>query len=103
MGQVALVGGDEGSERPSSAEPIELLATGLKAQARAGRIRAADICYDARISLPNGRPSDAIALALEHRVGDTVNVFTPYSKGRFGCLKFGDLTSAPGERRVFAD
>ncbi len=58
-------------------------------------------CYDVRIRQPDGKASDAIAVGLEHRVGDTVTILLPSSKGRFGGIKSGELTATPGEHRVF--
>jgi hypothetical protein len=73
----------------------------MRAQASAGAIRAAAICYDSRFALPGGEKTDAIAVSLEHRDGDAVRVMQPYSKGRFSGLKFGELVAVAPERRVF--
>ena len=101
-GNVAMTAADTGSERPESAEVIDLLAAGMRSQAIAGTIRASGICYDVRVRGADGKDTDAIALSLEHRDGDHVLVVMPYSKGRFTGLKFADLVPlAPPERRVF--
>lgn len=100
-GEVELVAGYTGSEQPPSQELIELMVAGMRSRAAAREIRAAGICYDVRLRTDDGKPTDAIAVSLEHRAGDTVHVFMPYSKGRFTGLRFGDLTAGPGERRVF--
>ena len=101
-GQVSLTAADTGDERPASQEVIELLASGMRAQAKAGRIRAAAICYDSRFTPEGGEKTDAIAVALEHRDGDAALVMQPYSKARFTGLKFGQLIAmAPDERRMF--
>ena len=100
-GEVSLLGADSGSEHPPSQEVIDLLVGGLRVRAAAGEIKAAGICYDVRIRGADGKTTDAIAVALEHRAGDVVTVFVPYSKGRFTGMKFGELSAAPGERRVF--
>lgn len=102
-GQIRLVAGYEGSEHPPSQEVIDLLTNGLAAQASTGQIRAAGICYDVRIRTPDGSLTDAIAASLEHRAGDAVLVFMPYSKGRFSGVRFGELTSSQGERKLFRD
>ena len=101
-GQVALSAAHTGDERPPSQEVIDLLADGMRAQASAGQIRAAAICYDSRVTPEGGAKTDAIAVSLEHRDGDAVLVMLPYSKGRFTGLKFGQLVSVAPERRVFS-
>lgn len=90
-GQVSLTATDTGDERPPSQEVIELLASGMRAQATAGQIRAAAICYNARFTPEGGEKTDAIAVSLDHRDGDATLVMQPYSKGRFTGLKFGQL------------
>lgn len=101
-GQVSLQQGYDGNEQPDSQGLIDLLTAGQRADAAAGRIRAAGICYDVRMRGQDGRPTDAVAVSLEHRDGDTVMVVLPYSKGRFSGLKFGDLISSPNQPRVFS-
>jgi hypothetical protein len=100
-GSVSMIGTDVGADRPPSAEVIDALVAGMRAKAAAGEIRAVGICYDVRIRDADGKATDAIAVGLEHRGGDAATVFMPYSKGRFSGLKFGQLSGAPGERRVF--
>jgi hypothetical protein len=73
----------------------------MRARAEAGEIKAAGICYDVRIRGDDGKATDAIAVALEHRAGDAATVFMPYSKGRLAGLTFGELSAGRGERRVF--
>ena len=63
--------------------------------AATGGIKAAGICSDVRIRSEDGKTSDAIAVSLEHRAGDSVAVLMPYSKGRFTGLRFGGLTAGP--------
>lgn len=102
-GQVGLTAADTGDGRPGSQEVIELLASGMRAQATAGQIRASAICYDSRFTLEGGEKTDAIAVSLEHRDGDAALVMQPYSKGRFTGLMFGQLVAmAPDQRRVFS-
>ena len=102
-GQISLTAADTGDERPASQEVIELVASGMRTQAIAGQIRAAAVCYDSRFTPEGGQKTDAIAVSLEHRDGDTVLVMQPYSKGRFTGFRFGQLVaSAPDPRRVFS-
>lgn len=101
-GQVSMTAADTGDQRPASQAVVELLAGGMRAQASAGQIRAAAICYDSRFTPEGGAKTDAIAVSLEHRDGDAVLVMQPYSKGRFTGLKFGQLVALAPERRVFS-
>jgi len=102
-GEIQLVAGLAGTEHPPSTEVIDLLVAGARARAMAGEIRATGICYDVRVRGVDGKSTDAIAVALEHRAGDSVEVLVPYSKRRFGGLQFGELTAGRGERRIFAN
>jgi len=101
-GQLNLNAADTGSQHPPSQEVLELLADGMRAQASTGQIRAAAFCYDVRFTGADGKQTDAIAVALEHKAGDAALVMLPYSKGRLSGLRFGELIAAPpAERRVF--
>lgn len=101
-GQMALSGADTGNEHPPSQEVIDLLVGGMRAQAKAGNIRAAAICYDIRFRPEGGEMTDAIAMSLEHTAGDRALVVQPYSKGRFTGWKFAQLVAiAPAEPRIF--
>jgi len=79
-----------------------VIVMGMRRQASAGEIRAAAICYDVRIRTASGSMADAIAVSLEHRDGEPVDVFVPYEKRRFGGPRFGELTANAGTRRVFS-
>lgn len=101
-GQIGLVGGLTDGEHPESRAVIDLLVDGLRGSAQQGRIRASGICWDALMTGADGKKTDAIAMSLEHSLGDGAMVFRPYSKGRIGGWKFGDLVAtAPSDRRVF--
>ena len=103
-GQVAFAAGDTGTEHPDPHAVIGLLVRGMRARATNGEIRASGICYDVRVTPPDGTKTDAIAMSVEHKAGDGALVFRPYSKGRFGGWKFGDLfAQAPDERRIFVE
>ena len=101
-GQVQLEAAATESDRPPSDELIELLVAGLRGQAAAGRIRAAGICWDSRITdAETGAKKDAIAVSLEHEAGDTVLLFMPYAKGRFSGWRFDDMIRQESEPRIF--
>jgi hypothetical protein len=102
-GAVELSAAWTGSENPPAQELIDLIVAGLRRKAAARGIRAAGLCYDVRIRGSDGKATDAIAVALEHVAGDTVLVLMPYSKGRLSGVRFGELSSQPGERRIFVE
>ena len=101
-GQIELAGAHTGSEHPKSQDLIDLLLAGMRSQAESGTIRASAICYDTKLRLPDGSSTDAISMSMEHRLGDRVQLYMPYSKGRLSGWKFGDLAAmAPTGSRVF--
>src|SRR5437867_13164189 len=73
-GRIALTAADTGDDHPGSTDVIELLASGMRAQAAAAAIRASGICYDTRFRGADAKDTDAIAMSLEHRAGDHVLV-----------------------------
>ena len=79
-----------------------MIVEGMRRQAAADGIKAAGICYDVRIRGAGGSMTDAIAVSLEHRDGDPVDVFMPYEKRRVGGPRFGELSANAGTRRVFS-
>lgn len=78
-GEITLVGGHDGGERPPSQDVIHLLADALRRGAAAGEYKATAIVYDVRLK-PPGRDevTDSIAAELEHRDGYSVTVCFPY-------------------------
>jgi hypothetical protein len=100
-GDVRLVGADSGSEQPPSQELIDLLVQGMRSQAASGDIKAAGICFDGLVRGQDGTATDAVVVSLEHRAGDSVKTYLPYSKGRFTGLNFGDLSAGPGDHQIF--
>lgn len=83
-GEVAMSAADTGSEHPPSAEVVALLFDGFKKQAAEKLVRACAVCFDSRVVLPGtSKKSDAVAVSLEHEVGEAVEIFIPYQKGFF--------------------
>ena len=90
-----------GGEHPKSQEVIDLLREGMRAQAAAGDIKAAAIAYDVRLGAGNpAGMSDAIAVALDHREGESVIVAVPY-RLQDGELEIGELFAEPGSHEIF--
>lgn len=95
-GEERLVSAWEGDEPPTPAELLQLLYLGVQQQA--GVLRAA--AFVAAVSVDG---SDAIRVALEHREGAAIAVLLPYAKPRWGRggIRYGELTAAPGEARIW--
>jgi len=90
------------SLRPSSQEVIDLLFSAIRHQATEGKIRAAAVCYDARVVPPGSSEKvDAICVELEHPSEGCAKVFLPYRKSRLRPIKYGDLFGVELSPRVF--
>jgi hypothetical protein len=89
-GELRHVGGKiEGNDHPESQDLIDLLTETFRKEAAKGKLRAAGICYDV-LTIPPGkdRKQDAISCGLEHCLGETVNVFTPYLRTADGNFQY---------------
>jgi len=101
-GKVQLAGAVASEEHPSSTDLISLLEEGFRNLARKRAIRAIAICLDARVVRPGQKEKcDAICVRLEHREGETVEVYQPYRKAKVGKWVYEDIFSSAGERRIF--
>jgi hypothetical protein len=78
-GEVAMIAGYDGTEKPKSQDIIDILRTSLMDEAAAAKVRATAIVYDVRIQLSAGEKSDAIAVALDHCDGFSCIMLFPYS------------------------
>ena len=56
---------------------------------------------NASVTSPDGKPSDAIIVSLEHKEGYSVIVGKPYKIGLFKKVKFGDLFAMEGKHDIF--
>jgi len=80
---------------------INGLIAGLKNRAASGHIKACGICFDSKVLLDGGESIMAICAQLEHADMEFRDVYLPHEKSWFGKLKYGELFSRPGERKVF--
>ena len=101
-GKVSMVAAYEGSERPPSQALIETLTQGFRSDAKAGKLRATAIAYDARV-LPPGKSEkvDAVVVRLDHRDNYSVEVVFPYSIGRNKKPQFGETFASKGSNGIF--
>jgi len=104
QGEVIGQAADTGEEQPDSNDVIAMLVAGMREEAKRGEIRAAGICYDARV-VPPGKTekTDAIACRLEHASGEAFVTFVPYRKGFTGRYKYDELFASEGDQAVFVD
>jgi hypothetical protein len=97
-GQIAMIAGYTGTEKPPSAQVLAQLYEGLRSGAEENR--AAAVVADVRLKQ---EATDAIQVELEHREGIALKVFLPYRKGRFGGGPvYGQIFAAEGERRIWS-
>jgi hypothetical protein len=96
-GEIAMIAGYTGTEKPPSAEVLGILYEGLRSKAEENR--GAAIAADVRLK---GEGTDAIQVEVEHREGIALKVFLPYRKKRFGDgLETGEMRGEAGERRIW--
>lgn len=102
-GKFIAIGASDGREQPPSKDVIQLLKSGLKEGAGAGKYKATALVYDARITLPaTSTKSDAIAVSLNHRDKYSVLLFFPYRLvGKRVVL--GEAVAQREENYVFTD
>jgi hypothetical protein len=102
-GEIISIAGDTGEESPSSKDVIKLLTDYFIEQAIIGNFEATALVYDVRVSLPGSdEVSDAIAVALDHKLGYSVVVFKPYSIIDRK-VKFGSMFVNSGKKVIFTN
>lgn len=99
-GNVVSISAYDGDEHPPSSALIDMLQKAFHASAQNGEYKATALVYDVRIRLASGEPSDAIAIALDHKSGYSVVVLLPYSIIG-GELQYGEISAQAGDRIVF--
>ena len=92
---------DDNNDRHESTVVIENLVRGARNINSEGKIKASGIVWNASVTSPDGKPSDAIIVSLEHKDGYSVIVGKPYKIGLFKKVKFGDLVAMEGKHDIF--
>jgi hypothetical protein len=96
-GQIAMIAGYTGTEKPPSSEVLAVLYEGLRTKAEENR--AAAVVADVRL---RDEGTDAIQVEVEHHEGIALKLFLPYRKKRFGGkLETGEMRGEAGERRIW--
>ena len=104
-GEIRHVGAKiEGDDHPPSQSLIDLLTETFRKEAAKGKLRAAEICYDA-LTIPPGknRKQDAICCGLEHCPGETLDVFTPYVRTADGNFEYHEIFAAKRVPQFFCE
>lgn len=100
-GAIQRVAPSELPRFPTQVELLQTLERGFAEKAVNGKYRAIAIVADVVISMPDGRESDAIQLALEHREGFCRNVFYPYTLSEESVLSFHEPVSGKRTGKIF--
>ena len=97
-----VAGNIEGDDYPASQSLLDLLTDTFRTQVAKGNLRAAAICYDV-LTIPPGkdRKQDAICCGLEHCLGESVDVFTPYVKTEDGGFHYKEAFCAKRNPQFF--
>ena len=88
-------------EFPESQRVIDDLTSAHCRMAEQKEIKASGIAWDATITAPDGKKSDAILISLEHSSGYSVMVGVPYVLGMFKKVKLGELFAQSGTHNIF--
>ena len=99
--EISFTAVDNGEKYPDSTEMINRLTELHNEQAKKGEIKASGICWNATVSLENGKQSDTIVISLEHRENYSVLVGQPYRIGLFKKLNLDAIFAQNGKHDVF--
>lgn len=100
-GEISVVAYDHGREFPPSQDVIDGLTQAFQAGAASGDYRATALFFDVRAVLAgSSEPTDAVAVALDHREDHSVVVYFPYTIAN-GQVMFGQISAARGDGAIF--
>lgn len=99
--QVTFTAADLDNAFPASQSVINSLIASHKQMAETGAIKTSGIAWDATITTPNGKRSDAIIVSLEHKDNYSVIIAQPYKVGLFKQIKFGEIMAQMGNNDIF--
>lgn len=101
-GEIHPIAAHNGQAQPSSEELLERLQAALATGAHRGQYKATARVYDVHIERPDsGEPSDAVAVALDHRSSDSLIAVLPYQIVD-GTLTFDRVFLQSGSNDIFA-
>lgn len=99
--EISLTAVDTGDDQPDPTDTTDQLTKIHNEQARRDEIKASGICWNATVSLENGKQSDAVIISLEHRENYSVLVGQPYRFGLFRKLDLNAVFAEEGKHDVF--
>ena len=100
--KISPVGGYTGEEQSKSGDVIALLKDAYRQDGASGKIMACALAYDARV-IPPGQTekTDAVAIAVDHRDGMSLTLFSPYRIEADKTVTFGQLFATKGLQEIF--
>lgn len=99
--EIILTAVDADDSLPDLKEAINRLTKIHNDQAGKGEIKASGICWNATVSLENGKQTNAIIISLEHRENYSVLVGQPYRIGLFRKLNLNAIFAQDGKHDIF--
>ena len=99
--EIILTAVDADDSLPDLKEAINRLTKIHNDQAGKGEIKASGICWNATVSLENGKQTNAIIISLEHRENYSVLVGQPYQIGLFRKLNLNAIFAQDGKHDIF--
>jgi hypothetical protein len=99
-GEVSAHAADLGDESPSPEDVIARLVQAFQGEASGGAIRASGICFNGLV-VEDGKKVDAVIVNLEHVSGCASKACIPWSKGMFGKVRFGEMSVAFDDPKIF--
>jgi hypothetical protein len=98
QGGVAGLSASPSSDTPSVGEVWDSLGRSLRDLAAAGKLRAAAICVNTKITMA-GTEQDAITVFVEHKDGLALEIVVPYQRRGEGHVTYGAPMARPSGPR----
>jgi hypothetical protein len=89
-----------GHDSTTIKDAMHMLLAGLQERARAGKIRAACVCYNGRFE-EDGESVSAIFTILEHVQGPATILYHPYRKNSDGIYEYAQGEGQKAELEIF--
>jgi hypothetical protein len=101
-GEIELQAATSGQKIESGTEVLRILHDGLKASANEGDVDAVAVCEWVKITLENGKQTDAMKVLVEHKRGLTIAFYVPCHKGFMRGWQFEEMFVQPATPEVNA-
>ena len=102
-GEIVECGVDDGGKENSKSQVLlEILSASFRKRAATDDVLAFGLCIDVKVTKPGGDEKiDAIQYILEHKDGESIDVFRPYNLDASGEVVLGSLFSVKAIRRFY--